>query len=730
MADFNRIIGEINGILFSNYTVYALLITGVVFTIWSGFGQFRALTHGVAVVRGKYDDKNDPGAINHFQALSAALSATVGLGNIGGVALAVALGGPGAIFWMWIIGILGMSLKMTEVTQSMLYRNTDDPDNPHGGPMFVVKKGFAEWGLAPLGAIIGGIFVVTLLISAITGGNMFQAWNVADITFTYFQVPQVVTGIILTVLVGLVILGGIKRIGAVAGRIVPFMCIIYVLAAGYVLIINVDQIPGLLALIVKSGLPAFLGGQDAAPAGAFLGGTFGYAAMWGVKRALFSSEAGQGSSPIAHSAAKTDEPVREGVVAGLEPFIDTIVVCTLTALVILSSGAYNRDAEATFSGSAPTVVFASEPAAVLAAPPTFEQAEDGWTLSAVPAPTRVPTKSELEAQAEKGTELPSWKSNDAVFVYAVAEPAGDRVVIQGKLRVVAGRPSIYFDTFTPGEGQLELTGFVAETNLYHGALPTWILSETTLPRMSQEARSIRRTGEGAAGWRDKETVFVVVEADFNSDTGRGLRKLTGAVEKSESIDSDNIDWVVDWKPLESRTTPKFRTAEDGSPDLSLYGDYAGASMTAYAFDRVTPGLGMWLVSIAAWLFALSTMISWSYYGEQGIYYLFGSKGDKTAKPAVLIYKLIYCSLILVTTMLAMPLFGPDKRPIIGTDSELDMWTTLGLGVMLVANIPIMWIFGAKAMKAYHGYFKHMKDGSDQPHDPPPITDVVEGKDVE
>jgi AGCS family alanine or glycine:cation symporter len=167
----NDFIGTLNGYLFSDYTVYALLLTGLVFTIWSGFGQYRALTHGVQVVRGKYDDHDDPGAINHFQALSAALSATVGLGNIGGVALAVALGGPGAIFWMWIIGLLGMSLKMTEVTQSMLYRNTEDPENPHGGPMFVVKKGLAEWGLAPLGTIIGAIFVVTLLISAITAAT-------------------------------------------------------------------------------------------------------------------------------------------------------------------------------------------------------------------------------------------------------------------------------------------------------------------------------------------------------------------------------------------------------------------------------------------------------------------------------------------------------------------------------------------------------------------------------
>ena len=620
----NDLINSINGILFSNYTVYALLITGLVFTVWSFFGQYRALTHGVSVVRGKYDDHNDPGAINHFQALSAALSATVGLGNIAGVAVAVALGGPGAIMWMWVIGILGMSLKMTEVTQSMLFRNTDDPENPHGGPMFVVKKGFAEWGLAPIGTIIGGIFVVTLIISAITGGNMFQAWNVADITFTYFQVPQVVTGIILTVLVGLVIIGGIKRIGAVAGRIVPIMCAIYVIAALVVLFANLADVPAMLGLIVKSGMPGFMGGENADASGAFLGGTFGYAAMWGIKRALFSSEAGQGSSPIAHSAAKTDEPVREGVVAGLEPFVDTIVVCTLTALVILSTGAYNRDAEAEYA-NAEAIQFVQA-----TNPETGEVRENAWTLETPP-----------------------------------------------------------------------------------------------LPAMSSDARRIRQTPEQASGWREGETIFFVVAADEDTNTGRDLRKITGTVNRD---DEDN--WAVSWNSLDSVMKPHFREHADGSYDLGVYGDYAGASMTAYAFDREFPGLGKWLVSIAAWLFALSTMISWSYYGEQGIYYFFGTHGEEAAKPAVLIYKLVYSFLILLTTILAMPLFGHDKTAIIATDAELDMWTTLGLGVMLVANIPIMWLFAAKAMGAYHDYFRRMKAGGDPPHAAPKVTDVVEGKDVE
>ncbi len=620
----NDIINSINGVLFSNYTVFALLITGFVFTVWSGFGQYRALTHGISIVRGKYDDKNDPGAINHFQALSAALSATVGLGNIAGVAVAVALGGPGAIFWMWIIGVLGMSLKMTEVTQSMLYRNTDDPENPHGGPMFVVKQGFKEWGLGPIGSLIGGIFVVTLIISAITGGNMFQAWNVADITFTYFEVPQIFTGVVLTVLVGMVIIGGIKRIGAVAGRIVPAMCAIYVIAALVVLFANFSEIPAMLGLIVQSGLPDFLGGSSADASGAFLGGTFGYAAIWGVKRALFSSEAGQGSSPIAHSAAKTDEPVREGVVAGLEPFIDTIVVCTLTALVILSTGAYNRESESSFAS-----------------------VSDIQIIQATDSETNEPIEN------------------------------------------------------------------------------TWTLETSNLPSMSANARRIRQTAENASGWRDGEIVFFIVDADLDTNTGRTLRKISGTVNKTD----DDL-WVANWNTLESVEVPSLRTDDAGEPDLGVYGDYAGASMTAYAFDRQFPGLGKWLVSIAAWLFALSTMISWSYYGEQGIYYFFGNMGDSIANSAAFIYKIIYALLILLTTVLASPMFGPDKQALIATDHELDMWTTLGLGVMLVANIPIMWIFGAKAMKAYHEYFRRMKHGGGNPHQAPPISEVVEGKDVE
>lgn len=734
MEQLTHIIETINGYLFSDYTVYALLATGLIFTIWSGFGQFRALTHGISVVRGKYDDKNDPGAINHFQALSAALSATVGLGNIAGVAVAVALGGPGAILWMWVIGILGMALKMTEVTQSMLYRDTTNPEEPHGGPMFVVKRGFEKWGLGAIGALIGGIFVVTLIISAITGGNMFQAWNVADITFTYFQVDQYVTGIVLTIVVGAVIIGGIKRIGAVAGKIVPLMCVLYILAAGYVIIVHFADIPAMFALIVKSGLPTWLGGSSADPEGAFLGGTFAYAAMWGVKRALFSSEAGQGSSPIAHSAAKTDQPVREGVVAGLEPFIDTIVVCTLTALVILSSGAYNRDAEAVFPESVEVAVqLASEPAAQLPAPPSASFGPEGISLSSVSLPAREPTAAEQEKAQNEGTPAPDWKNGDAVFTY-VQLASGERYAITGKVKDAKSDPQVEFAARAKdhaGQAFPAGTSVVSvEPTVYHGAIPKWTLGEATLPLMSPDARDIRQAPEGTSGWRNNETIFMIVRADQNADTGRDLRRITGTVNGSTNQDDNRTQWTVKWNTLDSDMPPILRGLGEGESDMGIYGDYAGASMTAYAFDRVRPGLGKWLVTIAAWLFAVSTMISWSYYGEQGIYYLFSKASTQVTGAAVLIYKLIYCLLILLTTVLAMKVFGPENKAIIGTDTELDTWTTLGLGVMLVANIPIMLIFGAQAMKAYHAYFKAMAAGEDPPHAAPKFTDVVEGKDVE
>lgn len=632
LARFNDHLGAVNNVIWHDYVLYIVLAVGVLFTVWSGFCQYRALTHGTAVIRGKYDDKNDPGAINHFQALSAALSATVGLGNIAGVAVAISLGGPGAVFWMWMVGLVGMALKTTEVTLAMLYRNTDDPDNPHGGSMWVASKGFAKKGVGPLGKFIGGVFCITLIISTITGGNMFQAWNVGVITETYFHIPQPVVGIVLTVLVGMVIIGGIKRIGAVAGRLVPFMCIIYLLGAMYVLVLEYDRIPAMLALIVRSAF------APAEASCAFLGGTAGYAFLWGMKRALFSNEAGQGSSPIAHSAAKTDEPVREGIVAGLEPFVDTIVVCTLTTLVVLLSGAWDRGPEATF-GERPAIVQAD--ALHLKTGRTLE----GRVLDTTPTGVKF-----LNGNPDFG--------EDAISVW----PAADVAAVE------------------------KLTDH-------------WIIDTPGVPAKSDEARRINKE------WKAGDTVFVLIKGDVDSNTGRDLHKLTGTI-----VEKDN-QLRIDWTPYKSPTRPEEVPEKDGP--VGLYNDFVGAALTGHAFDRVLPGLGMWIVTIASWLFAISTMISWSYYGEQGVVFLFGGK-------VVLPYRVIYCLLILVSCM-----------GFIRTDAELDNLTALGTGVMLWANIPIMLVFGAQAMRAYRDYGRRLKSGElDQTaHKPAPIVDVVEGKDV-
>jgi amino acid carrier protein len=679
MDDINAIIGAINAVLWHDIVLYVVLGVGVLFTVWSGFSQYRALTHGTQVIRGRYDEAGDPGAINHFQALSTALSATVGLGNIGGVAMAIAVGGPGAVFWMWMVGIFGMALKTTEVTLAMLYRNTDDPNNPHGGPMWVAKHGFAGMGLPTLGTVVGGIFCCTLIISTVTGGNMFQAWNVAEITNGYFpSVPKFVVGVMLAMIVAMVIIGGIKRIGAVAARLVPTMCLLYLLAAVYVLIVHIGEVPAMLRLIVVSAF------TPADAVGAFLGGTAGYAFLWGMKRALFSSEAGQGSAPIAHSAAKTKEPVREGVVAGLEPFIDTIVVCTLTTLVILLSGAWNRGPEALYPPDASfEVQLISTPAGHLTARPDVFATDDGqWTLSRVP----------IE---------PNEYTRPGTAVFAFLHGAQDRHPIAGVVEPSDGELVVHWQPVA-----LPWVPIGADPALHLGTVPSWTLETPPLPPKTSEARRILGITEGP-GWRANETVFMIVEADFDAATGRGLRRLTGAVEGDRQE-----GFRVAWTSLAAYAQPTLATTPDGSPDRGVYGHYLGAALTGHAFDRVLPGLGMWLVTIACWLFAISTIISWSYYGEQGVIYLLGER-------AVLLYKTAYCALIMIATL-----------DFIRTDEQLDDWTTLGTGVMLIANIPIMLIFGHQAMRAYKDYRRRLDSGEMvPPHADPELGDVVSGRDV-
>lgn len=537
------LLDAINSALLSVPVLVTLLVAGVAFTVFSGFSQYRSLTHGFALISGKHDLGDDgQGVLSHFQALAAALSATVGLGNIGGVAIAVALGGPGAVFWMWMVGIVGMAIKTVEVTLAMMYRDTSNPENPHGGTMYVCRDGLKALSprLAGIGAAAGALFAVALVLFGLTGGNMFQAWNAAELARTYFGIPGWVSGITLALLVGLVIIGGIRRIGRAAATLVPFMCLVYVACGLWVLLANAEELPRLFMLIVRSAF------SPLEAQGAFTGAAVGTAFLLGMRRALFSSEAGMGSAPIAHAAVRTRKPASEGVVAGLEPFIDTIVVCTITAMVILSSGVWER------------------------------------------GPT---------ANLETGS---GFTQND--------------------------------------NGQ-------------------WIPQADTLPA-------------GAAA-QEGDQVFLIVQTGSDGDT---LERLY-----AEIGDGGRLLW----QGLDAERAPVMR-------DPGLYLDLPAAALTAAAFDSAADGLGQWMVTIAVWLFALSTMITWSYYAEQGVVYLAGER-------PVLGFRLVWCLLIIVATV-----------GVVRTDAELDTLSTVAIGFMLAINLPLMMLLAHKAIAAQRTYFHEMK----------------------
>lgn len=309
------------------------LVTGAsVFTLYFGFIQFRSIGHSIALVKGDYSDPNDAGEVSHFQALATALSGTVGLGNIAGVAVAVSIGGPGATFWMILAGLMGMASKFTECTLGVKYRNEYKDGSVSGGPMYYISKGFAERGI-PGGKLLAGLFAVFCILGALGGGNMFQANQAhAQITQVVGNYPGWITGIIFAALVFVVIVGGIKSIARVTDKIVPIMGILYVGAAVVILLVNADKIGWAFGQIFEG---AFTGLGVA-------GGLVG-ALIQGFKRAAFSNEAGVGSAAIAHSAVQTNEPITEGYVSLLEPFIDTVVICTMTALVIIITGQLMQD---------------------------------------------------------------------------------------------------------------------------------------------------------------------------------------------------------------------------------------------------------------------------------------------------------------------------------------------------------------------------------------------------
>jgi AGCS family alanine or glycine:cation symporter len=319
------------------YAILALLIpTGLFFTFYLKFLQVSKFKHAIQIVAGKFNDRRTKGDVSSFKALTTALSATVGTGNIVGVALAIHWGGPGAIFWIWVVGFLGMMLKMVECTLAQKYRKINPDGSVSGGPMYYIEIGLKD-KIGKFAKYLAIIFALAAILCSFGTGNMAQSNSMADALYNSYSVPKIVSAIIITFLVLLIIVGGLKRIAEVTSKLVPFMAVAYFIASITVLIIFYKNIPDAFALIFKS---AFTG---TAATGGFVGSTFLMTLLWGVRRGLFSSEAGQGSAPIAHAAAKTEFPMQEGLVASLEPLVDTIIICSLTAMVIVVTGAWTAN---------------------------------------------------------------------------------------------------------------------------------------------------------------------------------------------------------------------------------------------------------------------------------------------------------------------------------------------------------------------------------------------------
>lgn len=473
-----------------------LLATGIFFTLYLGFPQIRYFKHAIGVTTGKFDKDGAKGDTSHFQALATALSGTVGTGNIGGVALALHLGGPAALFWMWMTAFFGMTSKFVEVTLSHKYRNETADGTMAGGPMYYMEKGLnAKW--------LAIVFAIATVLSSFGTGNLPQINSIASGLESTFDLDPWITASVLSILLALVIIGGISRIAKVAATIVPTMAVIYLIGAFAVIIPNIGNIvPSFLSIFSN----AFSG---SAAVGGFLGASFAYAFDRGVNRGLYSNEAGQGSAPIAHAAARTDEPADEGMVSILEPFIDTIVICTITGLVILSSGVWMEKFENEFQRADMSFVSGSF---------TGDNAEDVSSLFAYLS------GEESEAQSYSGTIT----LNNGVPQNA--------------------------DAFT-----LIAARSVAENTIY-----------------SRDDSPISGTVNVVDGQLEDLTVVVTGDSLLHS------------------------------VPLTTRAFTR-----------GLFGDF-----------------GQYIVSIGLMLFAFSTAIAWSYYGDRAMTYLFGTK-------SVLPYRIVY-----------------------------------------------------------------------------------------
>ncbi len=529
------------------WLVILLLGAGIFVTFQMGWINVRYFMHAIDVMLGRFDNPKDEGDINHFQALTTALSATVGIGNIAGVATAIHYGGPGTIFWLWISGIFGMTLKYAECTLSMHYRIFDKEGKASGGPMYYIERGLGKgWKWMAV------LFAVMAVVSSFGIGNMNQSNTVAVSAAADFNAPDWLVGLIVASVVSLVILGGIRRIGSVSSRLMPTMTVIYILSALYILFIHLPELPNLFITIISDAW------KPKAAFGGTAAGIWNLTLLWGVKRAVFSNEAGQGSAPIAHAAAKTKEPVREGILAMLGPFVDTLIICTLTGLVIIVTGVWNQKKE-------------------------------------------------------------DFRFLDANKIEILTDP-----------------------------------GFMVDDSSLHGTNNVPLIPFTGTTRV------------------DSGKIFGVL---FVADDGF----------------IENPVLIRDGKPYTGIFSLKGTSIKDGKDNtlkLHIQGNMLqnSSALTAWAFQigfLNIGGFGNYMVTISVFLFALSTIISWSYYGDRCIEYLFGVK-------YVILYRIIYICFVYLGAVLAL--------------ETVWAYGDMALGLMIVPNLIAVLLLSPQLIPLTKNYF--------------------------
>jgi len=599
------------------YPVVGLcLLSAGFFTLKLRFVQLRGLPHAIALLRGKYDRPGEQGEISHFQALSAALSGTVGIGNIAGVAIAIAMGGPGAVLWMWVIAFFGMAAKFAECTLATHYREADpETGEMRGGPMYYIQRGLGpRW--RPMAVFAAGL--IALAAFGFTG--MFQSNQAAEALHSYYAVPRWLTGLALAALVGAVILGGIKRIGRVAARIVPLMFLVYLGGALLICLFNLERLPWVLATIVSDGFS----GEAAA------GGSVGAVVILGVRRAIFSNEAGLGSAGIAHAAVKTDHPVREGIVASLGPFIDTIVVCSATASIIMLSGNFGTEMYRPVEGR--TIGFeAGATRAPLGA---------GWRIGS----EAVPDESPGLRQFREGGKALAWDARTG---------GGAATLAPLPLSGAGLRFSYYRES---GGLKMRLLG-EGDAVLARARLPAGVGTGT--PR--NDPIGIETQGCSSSGvWRSCALLLT------------GVGDLPEARLQFLPDGAGSRGWIDRVQPIER---------------------VEGIALTIASFDELLAGFGSWFVSFAGLLFAFSTMITWSYYGETAARFLGGRR-------VVVPYKVAFVILVFV---------GAVQR----LDLVLNFSDVL-IGLLVIPNAIALLSLSGQTSRMTVEYFEKLRRGFDAP----------------